>query len=167
MSGDSAAGAARAESDSIDFGATRRMGHSATDVYELLSDLRRHWPLLGSDLIHARIIDASSAERAELVVGGPLPGLRKRVLTNVTETDPPRLFAGEAWADETMARIVWRIEPTSESACEVEFSASVFPGGLRDRLLVSAVRPWLARRCEQVLERLDEEMSGRGGSEWV
>lgn len=167
MSGDSSAGVARVESDSVDFGASRRLEHPAADVYEVLSDLRRHWPLLGSDLIGARIIDATSAERAELIVGGPLPGLRKRVLTNVTETDPPRLFAGEARADDTLARIVWRIEPLGDEACEVEFTAAVFPGGLRDRLLVSAVRPWLARRCEQVLERLDEEMAGQAGSEWV
>lgn len=167
MSGDSTTGTARAAADSIDFGASRRLEHSAEDVYELLSDLRRHWPLLGSDLIGARIIDASSAERAELIVGGPLPGLRKRVLTNVTETDPPHLFAGEAHVDDTLAHIVWRIEPIGDAACEVEFTASVFPGGLRDRLLVAAVRPWLSRRCEQVLERLDEEMAGQGGSEWV
>lgn len=141
----------------VEVSATRSIGQSAESTYDLLSDLRRHWPMLGSDLIRARILDGSDDERAELIVGGPVPGLRRRVVTVVSKTDRPRLFEGEAIADSTKALISWRIEPVDELNCVVTLTATVAPGGIRDRLLLAAARPWLGGRCKQVLARLEQE----------
>ncbi|MGB0872144.1 MAG: SRPBCC family protein [Solirubrobacterales bacterium] len=142
----------------VEVSASRPIGRSAETTYELLRDLRRHWPMLGSDLIRARILEGSDDERAELIVGGPVPGLRRRVVTEVSRTDPPRLFEGQATADSTKALITWRIDPVDELNCLVTLTATVAPGGIRDRLLVAAVGPWLDGRCRQVLERLEQEL---------
>ncbi len=143
----------------VEVSASRSIERSAESIYELLSDLRRHWPMLGSDLIRARILEGSNDERAELIVGGPLPGLRRRVVTVVSKTDPPRLFEGQATADSTKALIAWRIDRLDELSCVVTLTATVAPGGARDRLLVAAARPWLSGRCRLVLERLEQELA--------
>lgn len=149
-------GAAGRPSVSVD--AAREIGQPAAQVFEFLRDLRQHWTLLGSDLIKARLVEGSDADRAELLVGGPLPGIRRRIITQVTHSDPPTYFAGEAVADSTVALISWQIDPNGGDSCVVTLRAEIEPGGVRDRLLVTAARPWLTSRCAQVLQRLEREL---------
>lgn len=138
--------------------ANRDIDRPAQHVFDVLRDLRRHWTLLGTDLIHARLVDGSDADRAELLVGGPFPGVRRRIVTRVTDSRPPHYFAGEAVADSTVAMIDWAIDVNGGQGCTVTLRARIDPGGVRDRLLVAAARPWLAGRCAQVLGRLEREL---------
>lgn len=139
--------------------ANREINRPAQEVFDVLRDLRRHWVLLGTDLIHARLVEGSDADRAELVVGGPVPGIRRRIVTRVTDSKPPHYFAGEAVADSTVALIDWAIDKNGGAGCTVTLRARIDPGGVRDRLLVTAARPWLAGRCAQVLRRLERELN--------
>lgn len=143
---------------SVSVDAVREIGQPAARVFDLLRDLRQHWALLGSDLITARLVEGSEADRAELLVGGPFPGIRRRIVTEVTRSEPPTHFAGEAVADSTVALISWQIDPNGGESCVVTLRAEIDPGGIRDRLLVTAARPWLAGRCAQVLHRLEREL---------
>ncbi len=139
-------------------GAQRTLDHAPGAVYSLLSDLTRHWPLLGADLVEADLVDGSGAESAELILRGPVPGITRRVVTRVTYARPTTAFGGEAVAGDTRAAIDWRLEPEGEGATAVTIEVGIDPGGLRDRLLVTAARPWLSLRCASVLSRLDEEL---------
>jgi hypothetical protein len=145
-------------------GARRTIARSRSEVYGLLSDLRRHWPLLGGDLIEAGIVDGSEQGSAELLLRGPFPGIERRVITRVTYAVPERAFGGEASAGRTTAAIDWRLEALAEDATEVGFNVGIDPGGRRDRLLVAAARPWLQRRCGQVLTRLERELAAEGAA---
>lgn len=148
-------GAARS---AVSVDAAREIERPAAQVFELLRDLRQHWSLLGSDLIRARLVEGSDADRAELLVSGPFPGIRRRIVTRVTHSEPPTFFAGEAVADSTVAQISWKIDANGGDSCVVTLRADIEPGGVRDRLLVVAARPWLAGRCAQVLHRLEREL---------
>lgn len=152
--------AARIAEHSVVVGAERTVARPQGAVYALLSDLRRHWPLLGADLVRAGIVDGSGEESAELLLRGPFPGVERTVVTRVTYDVPDTAFGGEAVAGETRAAIDWRLEPDGDGATAVSFAVGIEPGGLRDRLLVAAARPWLQRRCGQVLERLERELLG-------
>ena len=144
----------------VTVGADRVVAHPAAEVWALLSDLRRHWPLLGADLVEAGIVDGSEEESAELLLRGPFPGIERRVVTRVTYADPARSFGGIAVAGRTRASIDWELHQADDAATRVSFSATIEPGGRRDRFLVAAARPWLARRCREVLRRLDAELAG-------
>jgi len=126
-------------------------------VFAVLSDLRRHWPLLGADLVEAGIRDGGS-ESAELVVRGPVPGLQRRIITQVTTIEQDRHFGGVAEAGSTLASIDWLLGDAAAGTL-VEFATRIEPGGLRDRLLLSAATPWLEHRCRQVLRRLEAEVA--------
>lgn len=132
---------------------------SASDVYALLADLTRHWPLLGGDLIEAGIVEGERSGAADLVLRGPLPGIRRRVRTRVTYANADTGFGGEAIAGDTRAAIDWQLAARGASITDVSFAVAIEPGGLRDRLLIAGARGWLARRCELVLERLENELS--------
>lgn len=149
---------AEARRDLIVVGATRHIEYPIAEVYGLLTDLRRHWPLLGADLVRAGIVDGSGDESAELIVRGPIRGIQRHVVTQVTYAKPMTEFKGRAFAGKTQASIDWHLAESGARACDVNFSASIEPGGIRDRLLVASVRPWLDRRCRQVLKRLEEEL---------
>ena len=155
---EAAESAARAEGFSIVVGARRTIGHAPAAVYELLSDLRQHWPLLGADLVDAGIVDGSDEGSAELLLRGPFPGLERKVVTRITYAVPDTAFGGEAVAGPTRAAIDWRLSPIADAATEVSFDVGIDPGGVRDRLLVTAARPWLQHRCRQVLARLEHEL---------
>lgn len=150
--------AARGAEFSVLVGARRTIGYPNSKVYELLSDLRRHWPLLGADLVEADIVDGSNDASAELLLRGPVPGLERRVITRITYDVPDTAFGGEALAGSTRVAIDWRLSPAADDATEVSFDVGIDPGGIRDRLLVTAARPWLLRRCGQVLARLEREL---------
>lgn len=149
---------ARAEGFSIVVGARRTIEHAPSVVYALLSDLRQHWPLLGADLVDAGIVDGSDEASAELLLRGPFPGLERKVVTRITYAVPDTAFGGEAVAGATRAAIDWRLTPAVGAATEVSFDVGIDPGGVRDRLLVAAARPWLQHRCGQVLSRLEREL---------
>jgi hypothetical protein len=149
---------AQIETFPVVVGARRTIARPRTEVYGLLSDLRRHWPLLGGDLVEAGIVDGSDEASAELLLRGPFPGIERRVITRITHAEPEHAFGGEATAGRTRAAINWRLEAASEHATEVGFVVGIAPGGRRDRLMVFAARPWLHRRCEQVLSRLEREL---------
>lgn len=151
--------AAQAEGFSVVIGARRTIAHAPSDVYALLSDLRQHWPLLGGDLVDAGIVDGSDDGSAELILRGPFPGLERRVVTRITYAVPDSAFGGEATAGSTLAAIDWRLAPAGDGATEVSFDVGIDPGGLRDKVLVAAARPWLQRRCGQVLARLERELA--------
>lgn len=155
---------ARADGYSIVIGARRTLRFPQADVYALLSDLRQHWPLLGADLVDAGIVDGSDEAAAELVLRGPFPGLERRVVTRITYAVPDSAFGGEATAGSTRAAIDWRLARSGARATEVSFEVGIDPGGLRDKLLVAAARPWLHRRCGQVLARLEHELAMAGVS---
>ena len=140
-------------------GARRTIAHSPSVVYALLSDLRQHWPLLGADLVEAGIVDGSDEASAELLLRGPIPGIERRVVTRITYDIPETAFGGEAIAGSTRAAIDWRLSPVAGEATEVSFDVGIDPGGIGDRLLVNAARPWLQRRCGQVLARLERELA--------
>lgn len=143
--------------DVIVIGARRRIAASPQAVFELLTDLRRHWPLLGADLVDADLGDGG--EGASLILRGPIPGLHRTVVTQVIDSRPHEFFSGEARAGSTVALIEWQLsEDGVPEASDVTFRARIAPGGLRDRVLINAVRPWLSRRCAQVLERLEVEL---------
>lgn len=150
--------AVRAEGFSVVVGARRELPFAPAVVYELLSDLRQHWPLLGADLVEAGIVDGSEDESAELILRGPFPGLERHVITRITYAVPDSSFGGEAIAGETRAAIDWRLTPVGREGTEVSFDVGIDPGGIRDRLLVTAARPWLHRRCGQVLAHLEREL---------
>jgi hypothetical protein len=149
----------RAEGFSVVIGARRTLPHAPAIVYGLLSDLRQHWPLLGADLVDAGIVDGTEEESAELLLRGPFPGLERSVVTRITYARPDSAFGGEAVAGQTRAAIDWRLAPSTGGATEVSFDVGIDPGGVRDRLLVAAARPWLQRRCGQVLKRLEHELA--------
>ncbi|MBI2692458.1 MAG: SRPBCC family protein [Solirubrobacterales bacterium] len=151
--------AAQANGFSIVVGARRTIRFPQADVYALLSDLRLHWPLLGADLVDAGIVDGSDEGSADLLLRGPFPGLERRVVTRITYAVADSAFGGEAMAGSTRAEIDWRLAPCGERATEVSFDVRIDPGGLRDRLLVTAARPWLHLRCGQVLARLERELA--------
>lgn len=142
----------------IVIGAERLVAARTSEVFALLSDLSRHWPLLGADLINARIVDGSGNESAELLLKGPLPGVSRRVVTRVTHVTPDRAFGGVAEAEPSIARIDWRLDPAAGQATQVIFTVEIEPVGARDRLLLAAARGWLGRRCEAVLDRLEHEL---------
>jgi hypothetical protein len=145
----------------IVIGARRSIDHSPRAVFDLLTDLKRHWPLLGADLVEAGLVDGSNGDSASLIVRGPFPGLQRTVVTRVIESQPYDLFRGEATAGSTAAIIEWQLsEDGSPGAADVTFRALIEPGGIRDRFLVNAARPWLTRRCAQVLRRLEQELDG-------
>ncbi|MGH2960516.1 MAG: SRPBCC family protein, partial [Solirubrobacterales bacterium] len=114
---------------------------------------------LGADLVDAGIVDGSDEGSAELLLRGPFPGLERRVVTRITYALPDVAFGGEAVAGSTLAAIDWRLAPAAGNSTEVSFDVGIDPGGLRDKLLVSAARPWLQRRCGQVLARLERELA--------
>ena len=151
--------AVQADGFAIVIGARRTIRFPQADVYALLSDLRQHWPLLGADLVDAGIVDGSDEGSADLLLRGPFPGLERRVVTRITYAVPDSAFGGEATAGSTRAAIDWRLDPVGARETEVSFDVGIDPGGLRDRLLVTAARPWLQRRCGQVLARLERELS--------
>ncbi|MGH2905400.1 MAG: SRPBCC family protein [Solirubrobacterales bacterium] len=141
-------------------GARRSISATPREVFELLTDLERHWPLLGADLIEADLVNGESAA---LLLRGPVPGLERKVITRVVESRPYEVFRGEAHAGDTLAMIEWQLsEDGGPGSADVTFRARIKPGGLRDRALVNAARPWLSRRCGQVLDRLDAELAGGG-----
>lgn len=156
---EAAESASRAEGFSVVVGARRTVPHAPAIVYALLSDLRQHWPLLGADLVDAGIVDGSDEESAELLLRGPVPGLERSVVTRITYAVPDSAFGGEAVAGSTRAAIDWRLAPVRSESTEVSFDVGIDPGGVRDRLLVAAARPWLHRRCGQVLRRLEHELN--------
>jgi hypothetical protein len=155
---EAAESASRAEAFSVVVGAHRTLPYSPAVVYGLLSDLRQHWPLLGADLVDAGIVDGSEEGSAELLLRGPFPGIERSVVTRITYAVPDSAFGGEAIAGSTRAAIDWRLEPAGPESTEVSFDVGIDPGGVRDRLLVAAARPWLQRRCGQVLRRLEREL---------
>lgn len=142
----------------VEVSARRVVSSPPQTVYTLLSDLRRHWPLLGAELIEARIVDNEERSGAVLLVGGPIPGIRREIVTRITVARPDQHFGGEAVAGQTVAAILWRLTRADSGGCAVELSATIAPGGWRDRLLVAAARPWLTRRCAAVLEQLEREL---------
>lgn len=144
---------------SVLLAAHRTLPFSPAQVYAVLADLERHWPLLGADLVEAGIVDGSGAESAELIVRGPVPGLQRQIVTRVTVTEQDRRFGGIAEAGSTNATIDWLLEDTPDGGTLVEFAARIEPGGLRDRMLLAAASPWLDRRCRQVLSRLEREVA--------
>lgn len=150
--------AAQGDEFAIVIGARRTIHFPQADVYSLLSDLRQHWPLLGGDLVDAGIVDGSDEGSADLLLRGPFPGLERRVVTRITYAVPESAFGGEATAGSTRAAIDWKLEPSGKRATEVSFDVGIDPGGISDRLLVTAARPWLHRRCGQVLKRLEREL---------
>jgi hypothetical protein len=150
--------AAQADAYSVVIGARRTIPFSQAEVYALLSDLRQHWPLLGADLVDAGIVDGSDEGSADLLLRGPFPGLERRVVTRITYAVPDSAFGGEATAGSTHAAIDWRLASAGARATEVSFDVGIDPGGLRDKLLVAAARPWLHRRCGQVLARVEREL---------
>lgn len=150
---------AQADEFSIVIGARRTVRFEQAEVYALLSDLRQHWPLLGADLVDADLVDGSEEGSADLLLRGPFPGLERRVVTRITYAVPDSAFGGEATAGPTHAAIDWRLAPAGEGATEVSFDVGIDPGGMRDKLLVAAARPWLHRRCVQVLARLERELA--------
>lgn len=148
-------------SERIVVGAEREVGAEVGEVFALLSDLARHWPLLGGDLLDARILDDGGAGSAELRLRGPLPGISRKVTTRVTHVTHERAFGGEALAGASSARIDWRLDPVvADASTQVIFTVDITPVGRRDRLLMRAARGWLDRRCEAVLDRLEEELAG-------
>jgi carbon monoxide dehydrogenase subunit G len=149
-----------AEMEDYDFviGASRTIARSPQEVFALLSDLRRHWPLLGADLVDAGLVDGTDEDSAELILRGPVPGIERHVITRVTYSHPDTSFGGEATAGPTRAAIDWQLSPDGGGATLVEFNVGIEPGGVRDRLLVAAAKPWLQRRCGQVLKRLEREL---------
>lgn len=156
--------AAPADEFSVVIGARRTIPFPQADVYELLSDLRQHWPLLGADLVDAGIVDGSDEGSAELLLRGPFPGLERRVVTRITYAVPDSAFGGEATAGSTRAAIDWRLVSAGGRSTEVSFDVGIDPGGLGDKLLVTAARPWLHRRCGQVLARLERELEKAAAS---
>jgi hypothetical protein len=159
---EAAESASRSEGFSVVIGAQRTIPHVPSEVYGLLSDLRQHWPLLGGDLVDAGIVDGSEDASAELLLRGPFPGLERRVITRITYAVPDTAFGGEAIAGSTRAAIDWRLALAGGKSTEVSFDVGIDPGGMRDRLLVAAARPWLQRRCGQVLTRLERELAVAG-----
>lgn len=149
---------ALAEEFEIVIGARRTIARPTDEVYELLADLERHWPLLGGDLVEGGLVEGSGEESAELILRGPVPGLQRRVVTSVTYAVPNSAFGGLAVAGRTRAAIDWRLEPAGDDSTEVSFSVGIDPGSISDRLLVAGARPWLQRRCGQVLARLEREL---------
>jgi uncharacterized protein YndB with AHSA1/START domain len=140
----------------VTVGARREVDASPERVFTLLADLRRHWPLLGADLITADLVDGG----AELMLRGPVPGLQRRVVTQVKESRPNELLRGEAVAGDTVAMIEWQLsENGSADRADVTFRARIEPSGLRDSMLVNAARPGLQMRCTQVLARLEAELA--------
>lgn len=138
-------------------GARRTVAHPPALVFALLSDLDRHWPLLGGDLVEGGMLGGNE-DSAELILRGPLPGFERCVRTRVTHSTPDTAFGGVAVAGSTEATIDWRLAPASGGATEVALDVGITPGGLRDRLLVATARVWLERRCRRVLIRLADEL---------
>lgn len=141
----------------VKVGASRDIARDASAIHDVLCDLRRHWPLLGADLIEADLVNGSRSAR--LLLRGPIPGIEREVTTQVTHDEPPERFGGVAEAGRTRALIDWRLHQNGDAVTTVRFGAEIFPGGRRDRLLVAMARPWLQLRCRQVLERLEAELA--------
>lgn len=154
-------GEARAGTERFDLvvAAERTIPQEIARVYALLADLPRHWPLLGDDLIRAELTGAAGTD-ADLLLRGPLPGLRRRVRTQVTRAEPEHAFGGIATAGESSAAIDWRLFEGEAGTTRVSVTVGVDAVGFFDRTLVFAARPWLAARCRSVLGRLETELQG-------
>ncbi|MGB3952521.1 MAG: SRPBCC family protein [Solirubrobacterales bacterium] len=137
--------------------ATRGLPFAAETIYGLLADLRRHWPLLGPELVRADLIAGSDGDSAELLLRVPGLPLRRRVVTRVSLRQPPVRLAGEARAGRSVADIEWAI-CAAGAVSEVSFSALVRPGSRRDAILALGARPWLSSRAAAVLARLEREL---------
>lgn len=152
---------------------SRRIAHPPERVFALLADLRRHWPLLGDALAEAELNVGTGLGGAVLTLRAwPWPA--RRVVTRVSVCEPPSLFAGDAYAGGTRARIEWRIaiaghgEDSVDSgqagisgqtaAAAVSLIAVIDPVGPLDRLLAVLLRPWLRHNCRAVLQRLEREL---------
>lgn len=146
-------------SEGVRVQASRDIRRAAAEIHDLLSDLTRHWPLLGADLLEADIVDGSEHQSARLLLRGPIPGIEREITTQVTHDHPPERFGGVAEAGRTRARIDWHLHQNGDDFTTVRFGAEIFPGGRRDRLLVTMAKPWLQLRCRQVLERLEAELA--------
>lgn len=142
-------------------GAERRIARPPVEVFDLLADLRRHWPLLGRELVYARMVDGAGGDGASLVLRMPLLGLRRRVVTQVVRAEAPELLEGRADAGASSVRISWLVAADGGAAAGslVRFNAVIEPGNLRDHAMAAAARPWLRRRAALVLERLAAELA--------
>jgi len=79
-----------AQDERVVIGARRRIGHSREDVFALLTDLRRHWPLLGADLVEADLVDGAGG-----VCADRFPGFSAGWSPRSSNRDPMTCFAAK------------------------------------------------------------------------
>jgi hypothetical protein len=135
--------------------ASRVVAASPEAVFSFLLDLENHWKLTGRWVEAVSIDDGSGRVR----IHGPL-GLRRTARTTVVDASPSHVMHGTAeLSGGTLARVAWELgEDTGGTA--VRLSAEVEHATLPDRLLLTlGGRPWMRRRFDAILARLDGELS--------
>jgi carbon monoxide dehydrogenase subunit G len=135
--------------------ASRVVAASPEAVFGFLSDLENHWKLTGRWVEAVSIDDGSGRVR----IHGPL-GLRRTARTTVVDAHPSHVMHGTAeLSGGTLARVAWELGEDAGGTA-VRLSAEVEHATLPDRLLLTlGGRPWMHRRFEAILARLDSELS--------
>jgi carbon monoxide dehydrogenase subunit G len=127
-------------------------------VFDFLADLDNHWQL-ASRFVRVAEIDPAAPEDGRIVIHGPL-GIKRPARTKITTATPPREIEGLAEvAGGTIARIAWRLEPSS-AGTRVTLQTRVESPTHRDRLLLAlGGRRWLRSVLRHTVGRLDEELA--------
>lgn len=135
--------------------ASRVVRASREAVFAFLSDLENHWKLTGRWVEAVALADSNGSVR----IHGPL-WLRRTARTTVVDATPNEVMHGTAeLSGGTRAVIAWELSPAN-GGTSVRLSADVERAALPDRmLLVLGGRPWMERRFEAILARLDEHVS--------
>jgi uncharacterized protein YndB with AHSA1/START domain len=136
------------------------------DVFEFLTDLENHW-LLADRFIEVVELDGPDrpSRGGRVRMRGPL-GLRRTAVTRVLEIEPPTRIAGTAAIGaRTLACVTWTLIPVNGSGTRVTLTATMARASVLDRtLLVAGGAPWMRRRLETILTRLDGALSSNGAA---
>lgn len=137
--------------------ASRVVAAAPEAVFSFLAKLENHWRLAGRWVEPIAIDDSSGQVR----IHGPL-GLRRTARTTVVDAQPSHVIHGTAeLSGGTRARVAWELaEDVGGTA--VRLCADVERAAPLDRaLLALGGAPWMRRRFDAILEKLEDELRAR------
>ncbi len=143
----------------------RRVGHTASDMFDLVADVERYpefVPLCQSLRVRKRTPDEEGVETivADMTVAYKL--IRETFVSRVT-LDRPNLKIQVEYLDGPFSRLDnrWTFTPTSETACEIAFFISYEFKSRMLGLLMGAMFEAAFRRFAQAFERRADAVYGR------
>ena len=149
-----------------EFRTTRRVAHSAEDMFKLVADVERYpefVPLCRALKVRQRIAEREGVEvlTADMTVAYKL--VREAFTSRVT-LDRPNLQILVEYIEGPFSRMEnrWSFHPTGERACKVDFSISYEFRSRALGLLMGAMFDFAFRRFADAFERRADEVYGRG-----